>query len=86
MGKKKVKIKTDSSKLIGLIVLGIFSIFFGSFIYQFATSEKTDATKQWCPTHNTFHDINAQSEDEIWCNNCKAWHAPNQESSTPAIK
>jgi len=86
MGKKKEKIKTDSSKLIGLIVLGIFLVFFGSFIYQFATSEKTDNTKQWCPTHNTFHDINVQSEDEIWCKNCRTWHAPNQESSTPAIK
>ena len=26
------------------------------------------------------------TEDEIWCNNCKTWHAPNEESSSPSIK
>ena len=25
-------------------------------------------------------------EDEIWCENCKTWHAPRDESATPTIK
>ena len=30
--------------------------------------------------------IEKQLEDEIWCENCKTWHAPRDESATPSIK
>ena len=83
---KQIEKKSGFSKYAGYLLLLCFSLFFISFIYQFITSEPIDSTKQWCPTHNTYHDISEQTEGEIWCNNCKTWHAQNDESRTPIIK
>ena len=83
---KKIKEKFNFSQLIGFLVVGCFCIFFVNFIYQAVTTETVDPTKRWCPTHNTYHDINENVNDEIWCNNCKTWHAPNQESQTSNIR
>ena len=87
MGKKIIKSgKISFSTILGAFVVIFICGFFITFIYQFITSESVDSTKQWCPTHNTYHDISDQTEGEIWCNNCKTWHAPNEESRTPIIK
>ena len=83
---KQIKEKFNFAQFTGLLVVGCFCIFFTNFIYQAATTEISDSTKQWCPTHNTYHDINENIDDEIWCNNCKTWHAPNEESQTPNIR
>ena len=87
MGKKIIKSgKVSFSSIIGTLVVICFISFFISFVYRFITADKVDSTKQWCPTHNTYHDISEQVDDEIWCKNCKTWHAPRDESVTPAIK
>ena len=89
---KQIKEKFNFTRLIGFLVVGCFCVFFINFIYEGATilldktEETIDSTKQWCPTHNTYHDINENVDDEIWCNNCKTWHAPNEESRTPNIR
>ena len=86
MSNKKEKSKVDYSKYLGISIIVCLGLFAGSFIYKFATSEKTDSSQRWCPTHNTYHNINDASDEEIWCKNCKTWHAPNSESSAPSIK
>ena len=86
MGSKKEIKKVDSSKYLGYIVVTCISLFIASFIYKFTTTETIDSNLRWCPNHNTYHNINDGTEDEIWCNNCKTWHAPNEESSSPSIK
>ena len=83
---KKINGNFNFAQLIGFLVVGCFCIFFVNFIYQAVTTETVDSTKQLCPTHNTYHDINENVDDEIWCNNCKTWHAPNEESRTPNIR
>ena len=35
---------------------------------------------------DTGNDINDETIEEIWCNNCQTWHAPNEESRTPNIR
>ena len=86
MAKKIQNKEFNSSKLVGFIVIVCFSMFFINFIYKVITTESVDSTKRWCPTHNTYHDINEEIVDEVWCNNCKTWHTPNQESRTPTIR
>ena len=86
MSKKQKRRSFNFSKINGFIITICFIGSFFSFIYLFTTSEKVDQTKRWCPSHNTFHDINENIADEVWCNNCKTWHAPNDESRTPIIK
>ena len=87
MAKKAIKSKKISfSSVLGVLIIICISSFFISFIYRFITAESVDSTKRWCPTHNTYHDVAEQTDDEIWCNNCKAWHAPRDESVVPSIK
>ena len=87
MGKKiKKSGKISFSTILGTFIIILFCGFFSTFIYQFITSNSADNTKRWCPTHNTYHDITDEIEDEVWCNNCQTWHAPNDESRTPSIK
>lgn len=87
MAKKVIKSgKISFSSILGIFIIICISSFFISFIYRFITSESTDSTRQWCPTHNTYHDISEQINNEIWCNNCKTWHAPRNESAIPSIK
>jgi len=87
MGKKVIKSSGISlAGVLGTVFVICFIGFFTSFIYRFITAEKADSTKQWCPTHNTYHDISEEVDDEVWCNNCKTWHPPRDESATPSIK
>lgn len=83
---KQIKKKFNFTQLIRFLVVACICMFFISFIYKAITTETIDPTKQWCPTHNTYHDINENFDDEIWCKNCQTWHAPNQESRTSSIK
>ena len=87
MAKKVIKNKRISfSSLLGIFIIICISSFFISFIYRFITAESVDSTKRWCPTHNTYHDVSEDIENEIWCNNCQTWHAPRDESAIPEIK
>ena len=87
MSKKIIKSgEITFSTILGTFLVICFISFFISFIYRFATTDKVDSNKQWCPTHNTYHEISEEVDDEIWCNNCKTWHPPRDESATPSIK
>ena len=87
MSKKIIKSgKVTFSSILGTFIVICIVGFFISFIYRFITADQANSNQQWCPTHNTYHDISQQTDNEIWCKNCKTWHAPRDESATPLIK
>ena len=82
MIKNKKSNLNRNTGIMPIVYIVLFcTLTFALFSYKFFTFESVDSNKQWCPTHNTYHDINDESIDnEIWCKNCQKWHAPNQES------
>ena len=84
MSKRKQIKKSNTTKILGIIIAITFCMSAGYFIYGVVQSYTNDefsinSDKVWCANCQTYHDKETAEAEEgklVWCINCKKYHAP----------
>ena len=84
MSKRKQIKKSNTTKILGIIITITFCMSAGYFIYGVVQSYTNDefsinSDKVWCANCQTYHDKETAEAEEgklVWCINCKKYHAP----------